>query len=146
MSMIERLGEIKEYASYYASVQTDAIKGKITWIGVYAALGVVGAVIGAGVLVTIGVLLITGIAGGLGELFGRAWLGQLVTAIGLLALLGIGVFVGLKLLRNSLKRKLMAKYEQRHQEQRRRYGSDVGQRAAERQQHQQSEEAGQAVA
>ncbi|QOV91493.1 hypothetical protein [Humisphaera borealis] len=131
-SVIERIGEIREYASYYVAAQTDSIKTKATWIAIYIGLGVVAAVIAIAALATLGVLLISGIAGGLGELFGRAWLGHLVTAVGLLALFGIGTWVGLKVLRSSLKRKLMAKYEQRHQEQRRRYGSDVGQRAAER--------------
>lgn len=135
-SMIERLGEIREYASYYLSTRTDAIKTKITWLVVYVVLGIVGAIIGTAALVTIGVLLINGIAGGFAALFGSVWLGQLVTAVLLLTLIGIGVYVGVKVLRISLKRKLMAKYEQRHQDQRRRYGADVLQRAAERQEQQ----------
>jgi len=136
-SILERLGEIREYAGYYVSTQTDAIKNKVTWLVVYAVLGIVGAIIGTAALATIGVLLINGIAGGLAALFGgRVWLGQLVTAVLLLGLIGIGAFVGMKMLRSSLKRKLMAKYEQRHQDQRKRYGSDVLQRAAERQEQQ----------
>lgn len=131
-SLIERLGEIREYSSYYVSTKTDAVRNKLTWIAIYAALGVVAAVIGLAVLATLGVMLISGIAGGFGELFGRAWLGQLVTAAGLLLVLGLGVMVGLKVLQRSVKRKLMARYEQRHQEQRRRYGSDVVQRSSER--------------
>ena len=31
-SVVERLGEIREYAGYYVSTQTDAIKNKITWL------------------------------------------------------------------------------------------------------------------
>lgn len=135
-SLIERIGEIKEYGSYYAATQVDAVKAKATWLVIYAVLGIVAAIIGTAALVTVGVLLIAGIAGGLGELFGRLWLGQLVTAILVLAIIGVGAVVGMKVLRGSLKRKLMAKYEQRHQDQRRRYGTDVPGRAQERQEQQ----------
>ncbi len=134
--IVERLGEIREYATYYLSTKTDAVKSSITWLLVYALLGIVAAIIGAAVLVTVGVLLITGIAGGLGQLFGYPWLGQLVTAVLMLGIIGVGAWIGMKMLRNTLTRKLMAKYEQRHEEQRRRFGADVLQRAAERQEQQ----------
>jgi len=135
-SLIERIGEIREYGSYYLSTQVDAVKTKVTWLAIYAVLGVIAAIIGTAALVTVGVLLITGIAGGLGDLFGRLWLGQLVTALLVLTLIGVGAVVGMKVLRGSLKRKLMAKYEQRHQDQRQRYGSDIPGRAQERQEQQ----------
>src|SRR5688572_18703309 len=64
-SMIERLGEIREYASYYVSTQTDSVKSKLTWIAIYAVLGMIGAVVGLAVLATVGVLLIVGLAGAL---------------------------------------------------------------------------------
>jgi len=130
----ERFGEIREYASYYVSTKTDALKSKVTWLAIYAALGIIGAIVGVAVLATAGVLLVRGIADGLGAAFDRPWLGELVTGLGILLLLGIGVVVGLKILSGTFKRKLMAKYEQRHQEQRERFGSDVLERAREAQQ------------
>src|SRR3954454_7074899 len=60
-TMGERFAEIREYASYYASTKTDAIKNKITWIVVYAALGIIGLVVGLAILATAGVLLVRGI-------------------------------------------------------------------------------------
>jgi hypothetical protein len=133
-SILERIGEIREYVSYYAETKTDGIKQSAIWAGIYAALGILGGLIGAAVLVTAAVLLVNGIAGGLGALFGgRAWLGQLVTGLLLLGGLAVGVVVGLKVLRSSFKKKLRAKYEQRHQDQRARFGADVPQRARERQ-------------
>ncbi|HEX8915697.1 MAG TPA: phage holin family protein [Humisphaera sp.] len=128
----ERFGEIREYAGYYASVQADAMKSKATWAGVYAALGLLGAVIGMAVLATAAVLFVTGLAGALSALFGTGpWLGQLIIGFLLLAGVGVGALVGIKVVRTSLKRKLMAKYEQRHQEQRERFGADVVQRSRE---------------
>ena len=130
----QRFGEIREYASYYFSTKTDALKSKFTWLAIYAALGIVGAIVGVAILATAGVLFVRGIAHGLGAAFGRAWLGELVTGLGLLLLLGVGIVVGLKVLSGTFKRKLMEKYEQRHKDQRERFGADVLQRARESQQ------------
>jgi len=130
----ERFGEIREYASYYLATKTDALKSKLVWIAIYAALAIVGGIVGIAVLATAGVLLVRGIADGLGAAFGKPWLGELVTGLGLLLLLGLGVVIGLKVMSGSFKRKLMAKYEQRHQEQRERFGADVLERARDAQQ------------
>ena len=133
-SILERVGEIREYVSYYAETKTDGFKQSATWAGIYAALGVLGGLIGAAVLITATVLLVNGIAGALAALFNHTeWLGQLVTGLLLLGLFAGGVVFGLKALRGSFKKKLRAKYEQRHQEQRARFGADVPQRARERQ-------------
>ena len=132
-TLSERFGEIREYASYYFSTKTDALKSKLTWLAIYAALGIVGVIVGLAVVATAGVLLVRGIAHGLGAAFGRPWLGELVTGLGLLLLLGLGIFIGLKVLTGTFKRKLMAKYEQRHKDQRERFGADVLQRARESQ-------------
>jgi hypothetical protein len=129
----ERFAEIREYASYYASTKTDAIKNKITWIVVYAALGIVGGVVGLAVLATAGVMLVKSIGTALNRAFDSLWLGDLVTAVGLLVLLGVGVVVGMKILSGTFKKKLVAKYEQRHKEQRERFGADVQQRSREAQ-------------
>lgn len=136
-SMVERLGEIRDYVGYYAETKSDGVKQQAIWAGIYAALGILAGLIGAAVLVTATVLLVNGIAGGLAALFGhREWLGQLVTGLLLLGLFAGGAVVGLKVLRASFKKKLRAKYEQRHQEQRGRFGADVPQRARERQEQQ----------
>ncbi|MDB5297472.1 MAG: hypothetical protein JWO31_3455 [Phycisphaerales bacterium] len=133
-SLVERVGEIREYVGYYAATKTDAIKQQAIWVGVYAVLGVVAAVVGLAALVTTGVLLMTGIAGALGALFGgRPWLGQLVTAVLVLALIGVGAVVGMKVLAGTFRKSLRAKYDQRHEDQRARFGADVPQRARERQ-------------
>lgn len=133
-TMTDRFNEIREYAGYYVSTKTDALKNKITMLVIYAVLGIVAGVVGLAVLATAGVLLVRGIAEALGAAFGKQWLGDLVTSIGLLILLAGGAFIGLKVLSGTFKRKLMAKYEQRHQEQRERFGTDVFQRSREAQQ------------
>jgi hypothetical protein len=128
-TMGERFAEIREYASYYAATKTDALKTKITTLVIYAVLGIVAGIVGLAVLATAGVMLVRGIAGALGEAFGRPWLGELVTALGLLMILAVGAFVGLKVVTGTFKKKLVAKYEQRHKEQRERFGADVFQRS-----------------
>jgi len=132
-TMGERFGEIREYASYYASTKTDAIKNKITWIVVYAVLGIVGGVVGLAVLATAGVMLVRSIGAALNKAFDSVWLGDFVTSIALLVLLAVGAIVGMKILSGTFKKKLVAKYEQRHKEQRERFGADVQQRSREAQ-------------
>src|SRR5204863_5692107 len=71
----KRLGELGEYVSYYFAAKSDAFKLSLKNAVVYAALGVVGLIAAGALLVTAVVLLCTGIAGGLGRLFGeRYWL------------------------------------------------------------------------
>lgn len=127
----ERLGEIREFAGYYVDTKTDAVKVKLTTYGIYAGLGVVGGIVGVAALATAGVLIVRGMAEGLGAAFGHQWLGDLVTGLGLVLLLAVGGLVTLKILTASFKRKMVAKYEQRRQDQRSRFGTDVHQRGHE---------------
>src|SRR5436190_1352266 len=66
----KRLGEIGEYASYYLAAKSDAFKLSMKNAAVYAALVVVGLIASVALVVTAVVLMCTGIAGGLGALFG----------------------------------------------------------------------------
>ncbi len=125
-----RLDELKEYVSYYLSAKADGIKVTLRNVGIYAALGVVGLIAGGAFIVTLMVFLLRGIAGGLGELFGgRLWLGELVTAIVLLAILGAGTMFILNRLTKASRERTAKKYASRQQQQRARFGTDVNQRA-----------------
>src|SRR4051794_9906402 len=46
----ERFGDIREYASYYLATKTDALKSKLVWIAIYAALAIVGGIVGIAIL------------------------------------------------------------------------------------------------
>jgi hypothetical protein len=124
------LDELKEYASYYIAAKVDGIKQTVRNIGLYAALGVIGAVVGAAILATAAGLLVVGIAHALGILFGyRFWLGDLVTAVLILGGVGAGAYVMMNKLTGSWRSQTLKKYEQRKQTQRERFRRDVSDRA-----------------
>jgi hypothetical protein len=125
------IGELKEYAGYLMAAKMDGIKMSIRNVGLYAGIGVVGLLVGGAILATAGVLLVVGIAQALGALFNRMWLGNLVTAILILGLLGVGVWLMMSKLTKSWRNATWKKYEDRKREQRKNYGHDVHQRAAE---------------
>jgi hypothetical protein len=76
-----RLPRIRQDLVCLASAHADRLKASVRKLAVTAALGVLAGVVAVAVLATAAVLLVTGIAGGLGTLFGAAWLGQLVAAV-----------------------------------------------------------------
>ena len=126
------IGELKEYASYLFAAKMDGVKSSIRNIGLYAGIGVVGLIVGGAILATAAVLLVLGIAQGLGVLFGgRFWLGYVVTGVLFLGLLGVGVWLMMSKLTKSWRNATWKKYEDRKREQRKQYGHDVHQRAAE---------------
>jgi hypothetical protein len=124
------LDELKEYASYYVAAKVDSVKQTVRKIGLYAALGVVGAVVGAAIVATAAGLLVVGIAHLLGVLFGgRFWLGDLVTAVLILGGVGVAAYVMMNKLLGSWRSQTLKKYEQRKQTQRERFRRDVSDRA-----------------
>ena len=125
-----RLAELSDYLSYYVAARTDAIKASVRNAGLYAALGVIGLFAGGALVVTAVVLLLRGIAGGLAVLFGnRLWLGELVTAILFLALIGGGAWFMLGRLTKASRERTVKKYVSRQQQQRAKFGTDVKERA-----------------
>jgi len=131
-SLKSSVEELKEYASYYLAAKSDGFKQSIKNMVLYAALGVIGLIVGATVLVTAAVLLVLGIGHGLATLFNSLWLGELVA--GLLVLGGIGVtaWLMIKKITNNWKSELKKKYEDRKAAQKARFGRDVAERAQER--------------
>ena len=125
-----RLSELSEYAGYLLSAKIDGIKLAIRNAGLYAALGVVGALAGGVFVVTTIVLLCRGVAGGLGALFGgRLWLGELVTAVVFLAILAGGAWFMMNRLTKASRERTVKKYASRQQQQRARFGTDIHERA-----------------
>jgi hypothetical protein len=126
------LNELKEYASYYVAAKVDGVKRTVRNIGLYAALGVVGLIAGGAIIATAAGLLVVGLAQGLSRLFGgRVWLGDIVTGILVLAVIGAGAWYMMNKLTGAWRSQTIRKYEQRKQSQRERFDHDVSQRAAE---------------
>ena len=124
--------ELKEYASYYVAAKIDGIKGSIRNLGLYAALGIVAAIVGAAILATAAGLLVVGFAHMLGALFGgRYWLGDLVTGILILGTVAGGAYYMMNKLTGAWRSQTLKKYEERKQSQRERFSHDVSDRARE---------------
>jgi len=126
------IGELKEYASYYIAAKIDGIKRAVRNIGLYAALGIVGLIAGGAIVATAAGLLIVGVAELLTRLFGdRAWLGDIVTGLLVLGVIGGLAWWMMNKLTNTWRTQTVKKYEQRKQSQRERFAHDVSGRAAE---------------
>jgi hypothetical protein len=135
-----KVGEIKEYASYFVTAKVDGVKASVRNVVVYAALGVVGLLVGGAILATAAVLLLTGLAGAINMLFaGTAhperwqWVGALVVSLLVLGGTVAGVMIGLKKVTGGGRRNTVKKYETRQRVQREQFGRDVHDRAAQRQ-------------
>lgn len=131
--LVARLGELADYARYYVAVRWGAIKLKIRNVALFAALGLLGAVIGATALVTATVLLSLGIARGLALLMGgRLWLGYLVFGLLVMILLGAGAWWGMRWLSDKSRHQTFRTFETMKRKQREQYGHDVRTKAAQR--------------
>jgi hypothetical protein len=125
-----RIGEIKEYAGYLVAAKLDAWKTTFRNLGIYAALGLVGAIVGGALMATAAVLLLVGVAHGLGDLlWDKWWLGDLIVGLLVLGVAAGGILFGLKKLTGTFKKQLVAKYEDRQRKQRINFGHDVEERA-----------------
>jgi len=125
-----RLSELSEYVSYFLTAKVDGLKLTLRNVGIMAGLGVVGLMALGGFVITLMVMLLRGIAYGLGDLMGdRWWLGELLTAVAFLALMGVGVMIGLKKIGKSSRERTAKKYAARQQQERVKFGTDVHQRA-----------------
>ena len=94
------------------------------WPGIAAAL--IAGLAGAAVIVTAAVLVIQGIAAGLTVLCGgRAWAGDLLAGVLVLAAVGLGMFAAVRSVLRASRRRTLEKYEHRRKQQREELGRDV---------------------
>src|ERR1041385_6753179 len=76
--LLKQLAQLFEYASYYLAAKADEAKSSARRSIMRAELVIVALLAAAGMIVAGVTLALIGLAGGLGELFGRPWLGQLL--------------------------------------------------------------------
>ena len=140
-----RFAELKEYAGLYLAAKADGIKVSLRNVLVYAALGLVGGIVGIGFLIYAVVLLLNGLAGLVGEIFPERfehWGGPLVVGLLLVGGTAAAIVYGLKSITNTSRKRLVEKYENRKRDERRVYGHDVQERAAEQERIRQEQQAG----
>src|SRR4051794_16556902 len=120
---MQRLGEVREYASYLAVAEIDKLKLKVRRIAVLAAAGIVAGILGLAILVSAAAILLQGIAGFIGELLGgRPWAGAIITGGGILALTALGAWLRLRAWQAATFKALQKRYEYRKQKQRGQFG------------------------
>ena len=125
------IGELKSYALHFASAKIDGLKVTGRKIAIYAALGVVGLLVGAGVLVTAVAMLVVGIAHAIGALLGdRPWLGEIIISSLILGTVVLVVYLALSKFFKASRVKTEQKYEGKRIQQRVQHGRDVTERAA----------------
>src|SRR5262245_61151862 len=96
----QQIGALQAYFTHFVSAKVDGLIVSARQLVIWAALGIVGLTALVGLVVTAIVLLLSGAAAGFGLLFGWLWLGQVVVGGGLLLLLALGIFIGLRIVQN----------------------------------------------
>jgi hypothetical protein len=130
-SWSSQISEVSDYVGHYFAARSDLWRTRSSKLVWNLATGVGAGVVGLSLAAVAASRLLAGIAGGLTVLLGgRAWAGDLLTGILVLASAGIGFTLIRKRAERERRRRLFAKYEQRHASQTERFGHDMSDRAA----------------
>jgi hypothetical protein len=106
------LREAIEQGQIYLKAQAARIKAFVRSAIVWGFLGVAAAFVALTIVIVSVVLFCIGIAGGIAQLLGgRQWAGDLLTGGGVLGVLLIGGWVGVKMLSNAARRQTIASFE-----------------------------------
>jgi len=129
--LLKQIHELKEYFSYYVTAKTDSAKLQLRITLFRVVLSALGFVTLAGFLVTAGWFVLSGIAGGLGELFGdRLWIGNIVTGVLASTGLGLGIYYAVARRMRISRKRTIEKYEERQARQQTDFGHKACDQAA----------------
>jgi hypothetical protein len=129
--LLKQVAELREYVTYFVTAKTDSARLLVQKVIIWVALGFMGMIAICSVVATGVVLLLTGLAGGLTVVFdGRVWLGNILAGFLVLAILGLGSFIGVRKWRQSSQMRTVQRYEQQQLEQQAAFGHSVSQQAA----------------
>jgi hypothetical protein len=132
-AVFKQLAEAVEYLAYLLATQIDRVKLKIRNLVLLVILGAIGAVAGLALVFCTVWLLLSGIAGGLGELLGdRPWLGGIIVSAVILIVGGLACWIVYRRVKSSGLKSIRRRYEERQAKQRARFGREVEQAADER--------------
>jgi hypothetical protein len=129
--LLKQFREFGEYFSYLVTAKTDSVKLSFRHFVLWVLLAALGFVALGGLIVIASWLLLSGIADGLGGLFGdRPWIGSLITGLLLLAGLGLGMYCAVARQSRIARERTAKKYERRKARQQAQFGQNVADRAA----------------
>lgn len=129
--LLKQFRELGQYFSYLISAKTDSVKLSFRHVVVWVMLAALGFVALGGLVVIASWLLLSGIADGLGGLFGdRPWIGSLITGLLLLAGLGLGMYCAVARQSRIARERTATTYERRKARQQAQFGRNVADRAA----------------
>ena len=127
--LVNQFHELGEYFSHFVTAKTDSIKLSLRGTVLRLVLAALGFVVLSGFLVIAGWFVLSGVAGGLGVLFGdRWWLGNLVTGILFLSGLGLGMFYAVARSKRTFLERTVTKYETRKARQQSEFGHSASNR------------------
>lgn len=124
--LLEQFRSLGEYFSYYLAALSDSFKLTLrsTFIGM--TFGAIGFVSISGLILIASWFVLSGIAVGLGELFGeRTWVGNIISGCLLLAGLGGAMYYALSKYAGAACDRTIKKYEKRQIQQQSRFGRSV---------------------
>jgi uncharacterized membrane protein len=128
----QQVGELQAYLTHFVSAKIDGFVLSARQLALWAVLGVVGLTAVVGLVVTAIVLVLVGAADGFAQLFGgRWWLGALVVGGGILVLLVLGIFVGMRTWQSRWRQQKVQQYDERQLQQQNTFGHSVADRATE---------------
>jgi uncharacterized membrane protein len=128
----QQVGELQAYVSHFVSAKIDGLVLSSRQLALWAILGVVGLTAAVGLVVTAVVLVLIGAADGLARLFGgQWWLGALVVGVLTLAILVLGIFIGMRTWQSRWRQQKVQQYDERQFQQQATFGHSVADRATE---------------
>jgi hypothetical protein len=117
--------ELFQYLRYFLAAKLDLLRVAAGWQVVMLAALIVAALAATALIVTAVVLLCLGISDGLSDLFGHRWIGELVTALLLMAVMVISASLIVTSIFGSRRRKTVERYEAMRRRQQRVHHRDV---------------------
>jgi hypothetical protein len=128
---LKQFRELGEYFSYYVTAKADIVKLSLWAIALRVVLAALAFVTGAALIISASWLVLSGVAQGLGVLFGdRLWAGNMTTGLLVLAALALGVYCAVSKIMKISRERTIQKYEERQALQRKEFGRDVCDQAA----------------
>lgn len=128
---LNEVQELKQYASQYLSAQADRFRLSVRKVIVAAVLGILALLVGISVVVVAVSLMLIGLSGAIAtSLGGRVWAGHLIVGGGVLLVLALGSWLGVRMFFASSRTSTIKRYESRIAHQRQSHGHDARERSA----------------